>query len=992
MGARLRRPGDAAPVYDVGSEEFSVEVHHGGFFIGHGHLRSYVDGKVSWFDHVETDTWSPLWLDQFVEDLGYLRTGNLKIYWLLPGKEIADGLRVIVSDSDTNMMASVVDKCKNLVIYFDHDESISVFEWDDIITNPVANLPKVISPTKVKHVNNSQREWVARGTGLSTNSKEQHNSRDQSSNTVQGDDVEESTDGSGSEYEEFVDSDYDLDDGDDDLFVDNVDDNITDEGVAQGQKISKGKKAQGSRLKGVEAIQLNNGDMSTDEEELALPEGEGGVRLKFKTFREEDMDNPTFYVGLVFPSVQKLREAIIEYGVRNRVQIKMPRNDKKRIRAHCTDGCSWNLYASQDSRVKAFVVKTYFGEHSCQREWVIKKCTSKWLAAKYMETFRADDKMSLTNFARTVQKDWNLTPSRSKLARARRIAMKAIHGDEVQQYNQLWDYGNELRRSNPGSTFFLKIKGSLFSHCYMSLDACKRGFLSACRPVICLDGCHIKTKHGGQLLTAVGIDPNDCIYPIAMAVVEVESLVTWKWFLETLKNDLGIDNTTPWTIMTDKQKGLIPAVQKVFPDSEHRFCVRHLYSNFQGHFKGEVLKDQLWACARSSSVIKWNNNMEKMKALNKDAYDWLEKMPPNTWVRAFFSEFPKCDILLNNSCEVFNKYILEARELPILSMFERIKGQLMSRYYNKQKELEDQMQGPFCPKIRKKVLKNAEYANMCYALPAGQGIFQVQSKEFQYRVDIISKHCDCRRWDLTGIPCNHAISCLRHERISPESVLPNCYSTDAFRRAYGFNIWPCSDKSIWEKVDGPEVLPPVYEKKVGRPPKTRRKQPYEVQGKSGSKLSKHGVIIHCKHCAAPNHNSSGCKFKKDGISSEDAKRMVAESQQAELNNQMIDHPINVISQNVYDQEQVGSQLLPRLSSTQLSQMMHEEPQPSMLSQPQGPLPDPNFIMTNIPIARPTPLTTCTKEGKAAAAKKRKATKTTGAAPTKKKIAARSGST
>jgi len=49
--------------------------------------------------------------------------------------------------------------------------------------------------------------------------------------------------------------------------------------------------------------------------------------------------------------------------------------------------------------------------------------------------------------------------------------------------------------------------------------------------------------------------------------------------------------------------------------------------------------------------------------------------------------------------------------------------------------------------------------------------------------------------------------------ISPESVLPNCYSTDAFKRAYGFNIWPCSDKSTWEKVDDPEVLPPVYEKK-----------------------------------------------------------------------------------------------------------------------------------------------------------------------------------
>jgi len=37
-------------------------------------------------------------------------------------------------------------------------------------------------------------------------------------------------------------------------------------------------------------------------------------------------------------------------------------------------------------------------------------------------------------------------------------------------------------------------------------------------------------------------------------------------------------------------------------------------------------------------------NMEKMKALDEATFKWLEKMPPNTWVRAFFSEFPKCVI------------------------------------------------------------------------------------------------------------------------------------------------------------------------------------------------------------------------------------------------------------------------------------------------------------------------------------------------------------
>lgn len=257
---------------------------------------------------------------------------------------------------------------------------------------------------------------------------------------------------------------------------------------------------------------------------------------------------------MVFPAVEALRDAINEYSVKNRVAIKMPYNDKDRIRAHCDETCLWKLNASHDSRSKCFMIKTYIGEHRCNKKWELKTFTANYIANKYVETFRADDKMTIRNFARTVQKDFNLTPSRSKLARARRIALKKIYGDEIAQYNQLWDYAAELRRSNPGSCFFLNLSNGRFNTLYVSLDACKRGFKIGCKPLICLDGCHIKTKFGGHLLTAVGIDPSNCIFPIAMAVVEVESRSTWTWFLQTLKDDLHIVNTTPYTIMTDRQK------------------------------------------------------------------------------------------------------------------------------------------------------------------------------------------------------------------------------------------------------------------------------------------------------------------------------------------------------------------------------------------------------------------------------------------------------
>jgi hypothetical protein len=95
------------------------------------------------------------------------------------------------------------------------------------------------------------------------------------------------------------------------------------------------------------------------------------------------------------------------------------------------------LYAAPDSRHEAFVVKKYVGKHDCERDWVVGQFTAKYLAAHDLEKFRADDKMSLKNFAKIIEQDFNMSATRSKLERARRFALRQINGDELAQYNLL---------------------------------------------------------------------------------------------------------------------------------------------------------------------------------------------------------------------------------------------------------------------------------------------------------------------------------------------------------------------------------------------------------------------------------------------------------------------------------------------------------------------------------------------------------------------------
>lgn len=146
------------------------------------------------------------------------------------------------------------------------------------------------------------------------------------------------------------------------------------------------------------------------------------------------------------------------------------------------------------------------------------------------------------------------------------------------------------------------------------------------------------------------------------------------------------------------------------------------------------------------------------------------------------------------------------------------------------------------------------------------------------------------------------------------------------------------------------------------------------------------MVITCSHCKGEGHNRGGCALRKQGISSEDAKKLVAVSAQQPSRGPA--EPTTMISQDVIE-EHVGSQLMSQLSSTMVNVMAGQASRTSMLSQEQGPLPDPEFIVANRPSERTARLTTCTKAGEAkvAASTKKKATKNTGAASKNKKARA-----
>ncbi|XP_072062305.1 uncharacterized protein [Arachis hypogaea] len=262
-----------------------------------------------------------------------------------------------------------------------------------------------------------------------------------------------------------------------------------------------------------------------------------------------------------------------------------------------------------------------------------------------------------------------------------------------------------------------------FERIYICLDACKRNFM-VCRPIIGLDGYFIKTPYGGQLLTTIGWDSNDQILSITYAIVEVETKDPWTWFLLNLCDDLSVDKIRRCTFMSDQQKKV----------------------------------------TKATYVQEWERRMKEIQMVDQGAYKHLMEIPVKFWIKSKFSYLPICDTLVNNMCEYFNFVIVEAREKPIMSMLEDIKVYLMNRWADNRQSILTYA-GDVLSKINKKKNKREfDKGGEWIAIYVGRDKYEVSSSQGnrnKFVVDLMNHECSRKKFQLSGYPCEHAMSCIR---------------------------------------------------------------------------------------------------------------------------------------------------------------------------------------------------------------------------------------
>ncbi|GJS48924.1 hypothetical protein Tco_0599045 [Tanacetum coccineum] len=149
-----------------------------------------------------------------------------------------------------------------------------------------------------------------------------------------------------------------------------------------------------------------------------------------------------------------------------------------------------------------------------------------------------------------------------------------------------------------------------------------------------------------------------------------------------------------------------------------------------------------------------------IKLLDVNAYDYLIQRNPNSWLRAFFEMDRRCATFENGIFESFNRAILGPRMKPIITMLEEIRLYIMQRILAMNK-LALILEDTIAPSIRK-------------------------------RLEILKEKQ--RMWELSGIPCVHAVAAYIHVGYDLDAGVSHWYSKESWFNAYQFSIKPCASR------------------------------------------------------------------------------------------------------------------------------------------------------------------------------------------------------
>jgi hypothetical protein len=224
------------------------------------------------------------------------------------------------------------------------------------------------------------------------------------------------------------------------------------------------------------------------------------------------------------------------------------------------------------------------------------------------------------------------------------------------------------------------------------------------------------------MLTAIGVDGNNQLLPVAFAFVESENTDSWYWFLEWVKLAVVRDREDVCLIY-DRHAGILRAILDLqegcvetgeppkWRDVRSRWCMRHIGANFFRQFKNKHLMDMFKRLCKETNQQKFNKQWQKLDELTgkkrsedatktrtaqdeaealcplltdtactrrrsgsavKTFSEWIENEPKEKWALLYDTDGARYGIMTTNFAKVYNWVMRGVRVLPLVAIMEFI--------------------------------------------------------------------------------------------------------------------------------------------------------------------------------------------------------------------------------------------------------------------------------------------------------------------------------
>ncbi|KAG0488869.1 hypothetical protein HPP92_007680 [Vanilla planifolia] len=605
-------------------------------------------------------------------------------------------------------------------------------------------------------------------------------------------------------------------------------------------------------LKRVESKMIRSvvADSGTSTDAITAAEGEATPDTAKRLRITNGWDSLILGVGQPFDSSKEFREALHKYAIAKGFVYKFIKSEGPRVTVVCSaKDCPWRIHASKSSANQDFTIKKMNDTHICEREnskQSHRLATQSWVASVIKEKLRQTPDYKPRDIANDLQREYGLRLSYHRAWRGKAIAEKELHGSQEQAGNELPWLCEKIIETNPGSIAILQTTDDCrFIRFFLSFYASLNGFEHGCRPLLFLDGITLKAVKRWKLLAATAVDGENDLFPVAMAVVDAETEENWQWFLLQLKSALGMSRTI--TFVSNRQNGLEEAVSEVYEDSYHGYCVLHLIQEFKAELDDSwtpelkaAMLDILIRAVYACKADEFNDCIDSLKSESQELAEWVLSMRPQLWSDAFFKGL-RYGHYSSAAAQTFNEWISTRQEPSVLQMIDMLRCKIMELMYKGHDSSNAWTDILLTPSVTSKLEEELGKARSFDVVCSTGNVFEVKDATTNV-VNMETWECSCRRWQVRGIPCPHALAAIERSGWCIYDFCSKYFTTECYRQAYLLSINPIADP-----VHSTSLVPFRAKRLPGRP----KRKP--VEPRITSKRA-----VRCSKCRGYGHYKQTC--------------------------------------------------------------------------------------------------------------------------------------